>query len=293
MYQTQLTRYLVTGATGHLGSAILNQLLAHVPAHQIVAGAHTPSKAKTLSTQGMTVRKIDFRDEKSLEEAFNGIDVLVYVPSKSHDSYSRVTELEHVVTAAENTHIQHVIAMGFIADQPTNPFMLSAFYAYLPRRLAESSLSWTLIRDALYTDPLIPYLPELQQRGNVIYPVGNHALTFISLADCAAAFATVAVTPKLRANGKIWTLTQDRNYTMPELAHVLSRVGGKPIGYQPVSLSQFADLYNQNGEGHMLASMYAAGAKGQLDEVSDDYEKIMGHPAARLEKVLQEGLKHR
>lgn len=286
----QATAYFVTGATGHLGSTILRELLKLVPASQLVAGAHTSSKATALASKGVDVRHIDFTDESVLESAFAGIDVLVYVPSKSHDSLSRTIELEHVITAAERAHVRHVLAMGFIADQPTDPFVLSAFYGYLPRRLSSSSLEWTLIRDALYADPLVPYLPELQQRKAVIYPVGDKALSFISLDDCADAFAKVATTPELLCNEKIWTLTADRAWTMPDLARLLTHVGGEPIEYQPVTLQEFADIYNEGGEGQMLASMYAAGAKGQLAEVSDDYRTIMGHPATDLETFLTHAL---
>ncbi|POD82167.1 hypothetical protein S101258_02869 [Lactiplantibacillus plantarum subsp. plantarum] len=74
---------------------------------------------------------------------------------------------------------------------------------------------------------------------------------------------------------------------MPELATVLSQVSGQPIGYRPVSLQAFSDMYNQNGEGPMLASMYAGGARGLLATVSDDYQLIMDRPAQSLLDYLQ------
>ena len=176
--------------------------------------------------------------------------------------------------------------MGFIADQVNNPFDLSAFYGYLPRRLAASGIPYTIIRNALYADPLVPYLPELIERQNIIYPVKDQALSFISLQDSAKAFAKVASKEALLQNGRIYTLTQSRNYTMPQLAKVLSSVSDSEIGYQPVSLDEFAQIYNQGNEGHMLSSMYAAGGLGLLDEISSDYQTIMGHPAQDLTEFL-------
>ncbi len=38
----------------------------------------------------------------------------------------------------------------------------------------------------------------------------------------------------------------------------------------------------------MLASMYAGGALGLLNEVSDDYQTIMGHPATPLAEFMAE-----
>ncbi|KRK78588.1 SDR family oxidoreductase [Companilactobacillus nodensis] len=279
-------KYIITGATGHLGSQILKEVMKLVPNSDISVGVHTVSKAKSLTDAGIEVLPIDYQNEDMMINALTDKDVFVYVPSKSHDSFSRVTELENVIAAAEKAKVGHILAMGFIADQENNPFDLSAFYGYLPRRLAESDLKYTIIKNALYADPLVPYLPELIERQNVIYPVGKEAWSFISLEDSAKAFAKVATSVELRQNGKIYTLTQDKNYTMPELAAVLTEVSGHKIGYQPVTLQQFSDLYNQGGEGHMLSSMYDAGGKGLLNVVTDDYQQIMGHPATDLKEFL-------
>lgn len=284
-------KYAITGGTGHLGSHILQELTNYLAPKDVRVGVHTVSKAKNLTQQGFDVCGFDFFDEESLEKLLTNIDVFIYVPSKSHSSYSRIGELEKVIVAAEKAQVKHLVAMGFIADQVNNPFDLSAFYGYLPRRLAETDLDYTIIRNALYADPLVPYLPELIERKNVIYPMGKERLSFISLQDSAKAFAKVATTDKLRIPGKIYTLTQDENYTMSELADVLSEVSGKPIGYQPMTLEEFSETYNENGEGHMLSSMYHAGSMGLLNEISPDYRTIMGYPATDLKVFLQNSVK--
>lgn len=281
-------KYIITGATGHLGSNIFNELIKLVPSTDVTAGVHTVAKAKHIADTGAKVVSLDFFKEETLISAFTDKDVLIYVPSKSHDSYSRVTELENVIHAAQKAKVGHVLAMGFIADQANDPFDLSAFYGYLPRRLASSGLNYTIVRNALYADPLVPYLPELIERKNVIYPMGDQALSFITLADSSKAFAKVASSQQLLQNGKIYTLTQTRNYTMLELAQVLSEVSGTKIGYAPVTLAEFADIYNEGNEGHMLSSMYDAGGQGLLNEISDDYQKIMGHPATPLQEFMTE-----
>lgn len=279
---------LITGATGHLGGAIVNALQQRRPISDFALGVHNVAHATQYQQAGFQLRQIDFQNEATLQQAFQDIDLLIYVPSKSHDSFSRVTELEHVINAAQASHVPHLLAMGFMADQANNPFDLSAFYGYLPRRLASSGLRYTILRNALYADPLAPYLPELIDRGHVIYPVGDQALSFISLADSAAAFATVATTPALLEDGRTYTLTQSQSYTMPALAKVLSTVSGHPINYEPVTLAEFDALYDAEHEGHMLASMYAGGAMGLLNEVTPDFETITGHPATDLTTFLQQ-----
>ncbi|AKP64947.1 nucleoside-diphosphate-sugar epimerase [Levilactobacillus koreensis JCM 16448] len=278
-------KIVITGATGHLGQQIVNQVAQRVNATEITLGVHTPAKAAQFSEQGMHVLPLDYRNQDSITSVLQAADVAIYVPSKSHDSFSRVTEFENVIGAAEKAAVGHLIVMGFIADQVNNPFDLSAFYGYVPRRLAGTDLSYTILRNALYADPLVPYLPELIERHNVIYPLGDASLSFISLAESAAAFAQVAVTPALWTQN-MYTLTQERSYTMPALAQVLSDVSGQSIGYAPVTLKQFGEMYNEGNEGHMLASMYAGGAQGLLATVTDDFRKIMGRPAQTLPDFL-------
>ncbi|MFC6175919.1 NAD(P)H-binding protein [Companilactobacillus huachuanensis] len=280
--------YLITGATGHLGSNVFNELIKLVPSNVVTAGVHTLAKAQHISDTGANVLPIDFMKEDTLVNAFSDKDVLIYIPSKSHDSFSRVSELENVIQAAQKAKVGHILAMGFIADQEDNPFDLSAFYGYLPRRLASSGLHYTIVKNALYADPLVPYLPELIERKNVIYPMKDQALSFISLEDSSKAFAKVAATKDLLVNERIYTLTQDRNYTMPELAEVLSEVAGSTIGYQPVSLDEFAEIYNEGNEGHMLSSMYDAGGRGLLNDISSDYQLIMERSATPLKEFLLE-----
>lgn len=279
-------KYLITGATGHLGKHIFDELIKLVPSSDVTAGVHTISKAQHIVDAGANVEAIDFLNEDTLITAFQNKDVLVYIPSKSHDSFSRVSELENVIKAAQKAQVGHILAMGFIADQEDNPFDLSAFYGYLPRRLVSSGIPYTIVKNALYADPLVPYLPELIERKNVIYPMKDQALSFISLEDSSKVFAKVAATKELLKNGKIYTLTQDQNYTMPQLAEVLSEVAGSEIGYQPVSLDEFAQIYNEGNEGHMLSSMYDAGGRGLLNIISNDYQKIMGHSAMPLKEFL-------
>lgn len=281
-------KYLITGATGHLGSKILSEMRKLVSDKDIVAGVHTLSKATHLKEQNLKIVQVDYFDRDSLVNALKNIDVFIYVPTKSHDSFTRITELEYVVKAARKSNVAHILAMGFIADQINDPFALSAFYGYLPRRLAESGVDYTIIRNALYADTLISQIPDFIKQENVFYPVGNKALSYIGLNDIAKAIAKVAVTSSLRQNEKVYTLTQEKNYTMLELAEILTKITGQKIGYKPVSLREYKDLNDEYGEGYILSSLYDAGSRGFLAEVSNDYRLIMGHQATSLEDFLSD-----
>lgn len=276
----------VTGATGHLGSQVVNQLSKKTAKENIIALVHNKSHAQQLIADGYETREIDFQKENTLKQAFANIDILIYVASKTYKVFDRVHELENVLAAMKENKVKNLVAMSFIADQEDNPFVMSPFYGYLSRRLAGTDLNYAIAKNSLYADPLVPYLPELIERKGLIYPVGNQPMSFISLEDSAEAMATMALDPMILKSRKNYLLTQSRSYTMPELGKVMTKVTGHMIGYHPVTIEEFGEIYAAEGDGHELASMYAGGAMGYLHGLSDDFAHITGHEPETLEHFL-------
>ena len=277
-------KYAVTGATGNLGSRVVKEFSRLVDKKEILALVHTLSKAQGLIDQGITVRTGDYADVEDMTKALENVDLLIYIPSKTYDLVQRVIELENTLEAMKKAQVKKIIFVSFFADQEKNPFVMSPYYGYAPRRLAGSGLEYTIVKNALYADPLVPYLPELIERKNIIYPIGQEKLSFISLDDSAEALVQVAIKPDLRDKGQTYLLSQEKNYSMSELGQIMSEVTGKSIGYQPVSLQEFADIYKGDGDGQELASMYQGGALGMLNKSTTDFETITGHqPTAMMD----------
>ncbi len=283
-------KYAVTGATGNLGSRVVKELAELVDKQDIVAVVHSLSKAEDLKEEGIAVRPGDYSTIDSMVEALKNIDLLIYIPSKTYDVLERVRELENTLKAMEQAHVKELIFVSFFADQEKSPFVMSPYYGYAPRRLAGSGsgVDYAVVKNALYADPLVPYLPELIERQNIIYPIGEAQLSFISLDDSAEAIAKLAVQPDLRNSGQSYLLSQEKNYSMEELGALMSEVTGKPIGYQPVTLAEFAEIYRGDGDGNELASMYHGGALGMLSAVTNDFEEITGHAPMSMKAFLKE-----
>ena len=71
---------VVTGASGHLGRLVVDQLLAAgtSPA-QVVATGRDAGKLAGLAQDGVPVRRADFADPSTLDEAFAGADAMLLV----------------------------------------------------------------------------------------------------------------------------------------------------------------------------------------------------------------------
>lgn len=280
-------KYLITGASGHLGQKVVANLRTMTAEANIRLGIHNMKKRDLFEGFGGEISHLDYHDPDTVNKSFTDVDVLVYIPSITYNLSDRIDEFENVLAGAQRNKVGSFIFVSFFADQMNNPFQMSPFYAYVPRRLAGSGLSYAYVRNSLYADPLAPYLPELIERGNVIYPVGDSPMSFISRDDSAKAIASLAVQAVMRDRGQSYLLSMPHNYNMVELSKIMSKVTGKHIGYHPVSLQEFADIYAAEGNGNELASMYAGGAMGLLAETSHAFHRLTGEDPMEMEEYLR------
>ena len=92
----------VTGASGHLGRAIVDHLLAKgVAASRIIAGTRNPDKLADLAAKGVTVRKADFDDPAGLEKAFAGAGTVLVISTDALDGAgTRLRQHKTAIAAA-------------------------------------------------------------------------------------------------------------------------------------------------------------------------------------------------
>ena len=84
-----MTTYAVTGATGHLGRLVVEELLSRgVPAADVVAIARTPEKAADLAERGVQVREGDYDRPDTLPSALDGVQRLLLVSGSEPDARS-------------------------------------------------------------------------------------------------------------------------------------------------------------------------------------------------------------
>lgn len=279
----------ITGVTGHLGNKIYNYCQANKKNDDtIISLSHSP-------LPNPQNRTIDYMDLTSLNSNFFNLDILIYIPSKNSNPQERVLELENILSAMENNNINKLIYIGFFGDQENNPFLLSPYLAYASRRVINHPvIKGIVVKNALFADPLVPYLDDISDMKKIVYPIKNEKLSFISSNDSAKAISQLCLNFDywIAQNQKIYTLTSTINYSMQKLAQIASNITNTQIIYSPVSLKKFAQMY-KNDNGELLASMYAGGGLGLLNTITDDYYKITGNQPLDLEQYLTKEYKKR
>src|SRR5699024_114865 len=140
----EMSKLLITGATGHLGGATIKQLLQKTSADNIVAFARDENKAKDLIEKGIEVRYGNFDDTASLEKAVQGIDKVLLVSTVDHN---RFQQQKNVVDEAKKTGVKHVAyTSGVLKDVDASP-LKDHFKSHFQTEeyMKASGLSYTIL----------------------------------------------------------------------------------------------------------------------------------------------------
>ena len=71
---SNMSKILVTGASGHIGRLTLEKLLDRRPASELIGLVRDPAKAQNLAALGIELRQGDYLEKASLLKAFEGVD---------------------------------------------------------------------------------------------------------------------------------------------------------------------------------------------------------------------------
>ncbi|MBD5429780.1 SDR family NAD(P)-dependent oxidoreductase [Lactobacillus sp.] len=277
-------KYLITSASSKLAQKVTHWLKTMTDEVNIRVGLDSLTEKNKYDDLEVEKVKVDYTNHHSIQDAFKEIDLVIYIPSIDLTLSNRILEFESILAGAEKANAKFIFA-SFFADQENNPFLMSPFYAYAERRLAGSGVPYSITKNTMYADPIVDYIPELIKRKNIIYPVGDQSLSFITLNDSAHAIACLAVQQTMRDKGQSYLLSMENNYNMIELAYIISHATETDIGYKPVSVEKFAKIYKNP----VMASLYAAGGKGLLNRTSRDFHKLTGREPERMNHYLRNG----
>jgi len=278
----------ITGATGQLGHATLQYLLAHVAADQLVAVVRDPSKAATLAAQGVALRPGDYNDPAALVAAFQGVTTVLLISGT--DMATRTQQHRHVIDAARAAGVRRLVYTSGVNASADSAFVASPSHAATEGYLRASGLSYTILRNALYLD-LLPMLldPGALARGNFYYAAGSGAASFALRAEIAEVLATVLTTPG--HDNQTYDLAPAPVHDMAEVTAAISAATGQPLRYVPVSGEELTAAMRQHHLPEPLVSLVVSMALAQAGQefnlTSPVFEQLLGRQPTDLATFVQ------
>lgn len=286
--QIQRPTLAITGASGHLGRRVV-ELLLQANAGHIVAATRAPEKLSDLAAQGVDVRKADFNDPTSLTQAFAGVDRLLIISTDTlGPAEQRASQHIAAINAAATAGVQHIVYTSIVRAESGLPPAIAPSHRATEQALDTSPLSWTVLRNSIYTDGFLQSMPYAVATGQLMAATGDAGVGYITREDCArAAAAALASTDTTR---QTLDITGPAIVTGADLAHLLTEVTGKAVAFVPITLEQKRAGLIASGMpsfvADLLTSFDAATATGTLSVQSDAFATLTGAPAQSVKDFL-------
>ncbi|MEK4905781.1 NAD(P)-dependent oxidoreductase [Niallia circulans] len=268
-------KLLVTGATGKLGSKIVNVLLAKVPADQLAVSVRNPEKAEDLRAKGVDVRHGDFDQPETLAAAFKGIDRLLII-SADGDTETRIRQHNNAVDAAKNAGVSF-IAYTSIANAQESTNFLAEVHKATEIAIQKTGIPYSFLRNNWYLENELSTIQGVQAGAPWVTSAGSGKVGWALQQDYAEAAAEV-----LAGEGHENTIYElsGKPLSQEEIAAAVSQVIGKEVPVQHVDDSKYAEIMTQAGIPDFVVPMLVAIQKdireGTLDIESNDFEKLLG-----------------
>jgi NAD(P)H dehydrogenase (quinone) len=278
--------YAVTGASGHLGRFVIEQLLARgVPQSDVVAVVRNRGKATSLARRGVQVREANYSRPQTLGAALAGVNRLLLVSSSELGQLA--AQHSNVITAARTAGVSRIAYTSMLnADDSTSP--LAGGHRETERVLREAGVPYTLLRNGYYTEVYTDPLGEYLQDGEILGAAGHGKIAAATRADYAAAAAAALLQDK--GENRTYELGGPA-FDLPQLAQVISEITGTKVTYHDLPAGKYAWALQRTGldeaTARFVAALDASIARGDLETSSQDLARLLGRPATLLTEVVR------
>lgn len=233
--------YAVMGATGHVGSALAENLLQR--GHEVRAIARSADKLAALRAKGAKVVPAAFDDAKALTAAFRGTSAIFSFLPPGYDAedlgayQDRVGEaIATAIRAAGVTRALDLSSLG--ADLPDGTGPIKGLHRHEKRLEAMASLDVLHLRPGYFMENLLWAIPAIKAHG--LHPNAlreDVPLPMVAARDVGAKAAELL--DRLEFRGRtVFELEGPRRITMKDATAVIGEAIGKPdLRYAQIAFS--------------------------------------------------------
>jgi uncharacterized protein YbjT (DUF2867 family) len=274
--------YLVTGATGSIGSLVVDRLLQLN--HRPRVFVRDPKKAQALYGERVDIAVGDLTGAGTLKAALRGIDVLLLI--NTGPSLAARDELAaHVARTEGVRHLVKLSTMDVQQGVGTGPW-----HAKGESAIRASGIGYTFVQPAGFMTNALDWARSIQTEGVVRSATGAGKIAFIHPDDIADV-ATVALT-KRTFDGESLPISGPEPLSYAEMAAKIGAEIGKPITFWPLSEEQTRQQWMERGESEESIeyhlSIFQAIREGRLAAVTNNVERVLGRAPTTFDQWARE-----
>lgn len=285
--------FIVTGASGKLGRAIVQKLVERVSPDRIGVSVRDPDRTNDLRALGVRVRHGDFNDAGSLQKAFeSGTQVLIVSSNARASGGDTLAQHRNAIDAARAVGAERIAYTSHMGASAKSAFPPMHDHAATEDMLARCGLAWTALRHGFYASSGVDLMGDALTTGAIAAPVDGK-VAWTAHADLAEAAAIVLASHQ-HYDGPTPPLTGSQALDLDDLATIASELKRRPITRNVLSDEKLRAKLAERGAppaaAEIAVSLYAAARAGEFETVDPTLERLLGRPPVTMRDVIADKL---
>ncbi|HEY1898525.1 MAG TPA: NAD(P)H-binding protein [Steroidobacteraceae bacterium] len=275
--------YLITGATGNIGSMVVDRLLASGARPRIFV--RDPGKAQMRFGDRVDIAVGDLMDATSLAAALRGISRLFLV-----NTGGELPQRDAMAASlARAAGVERLVKLSTMDVQQQN-IGTGVWHARGEAAIRGSGVGFTFVQPAGFMANALAWAPAIKSTGIVCCATGDGRIAFIHPQDIADV-ATVALTGS-GYEGASLPITGPEALSCAQMVTRIGAVIGRPLAFQPICEQEERLRWGARGElpesidYHL--SIFRAIRAGRLATVTDNVERILGRQPIGFDQWARE-----
>jgi NAD(P)H dehydrogenase (quinone) len=238
-----MNKILVTGATGHLGSSVIETLLKKTSSDKISIITRKEEKRAEFQSKGFNAFLGSYDDIIALDNAMEDVDTVLLI--SSGDQGDRMQEHKNVIDTAKKKGVTHIAYTSrCLNDRNTLANKLMVEHFDTEDYILASGLAYTFFRNILYMDTIPQFIGgKLALEKGIFLPAGEGKVSFALRSEMGEAMANVLLEAKTK--NKVYNFTGNKTYSFYDIANALSQLSGNEVKYSNVETTVFEGMMKQ------------------------------------------------
>lgn len=270
--------YLITGATGDVGSKVVEHLLQRGDRPRVFV--RDAEKARSRFGERVDIFVGDLEDAETLEAALEGVDELFLV-----NTGPRIPARDEAAAKdAKAAGVRHLVKLSSMDVE--QGLAIGAWHERGEAAIRASGIPFTFVQPTGFMSNLLAWAQSIKAEGIVRSSTGDGKRAFIH-SDDIAAVAIQALTTR-EFDGKSLPITGPEALSFAEVTARIGSAIRKQLTFQPVSDEEARQRYSaisgSSAETEAHVSLWRAIREGRLATVTQNVQRILGRKPIAVER---------
>jgi uncharacterized protein YbjT (DUF2867 family) len=275
---------LVTGASGTVGKAVLNEVARSGAKHKAMYRSAAEAAKAPAGTQTVVA---DFAKKDTLAPALRGVESVYLVCSPIPD----LPQLEgNMIEASAVAGVKHIVLSSALgAGDYTKSF--PSWHRKVEDKLKSTGISFTILRpNSFHQNVLTYFAPSIRAQGVFYGSMGQARVSFLDVRDIASVAAKTLTGGQ--PSGKTYELNGPEALSYAEVAEKITKHAGRAVQYVDIPAEAQRKAMLEQGMPAWqvdalldLQEYYTSGKGGVVDQLLTN---LLGRPPITMDRFLSE-----